>query len=148
MAYFIFSGNLDNVNGTLAKIAEDQTHLNNSTIVLFNTKIIEDSSSNFDDNKYGNKIIRSYTGDIINYEIVNTIISSKEEIIKYIENYKSSIKSYLDNNPNHIYFNIWNDYYNQLNSFDVNSIQYPLNKSLEQYFKEQNKPSLNPLQIP
>ena len=36
----------------------------------------------------------------------------------------------------------------QLNSLNLDSIEFPLNKSLEQYFKDQNLPSLNPLQLP
>jgi hypothetical protein len=36
----------------------------------------------------------------------------------------------------------------QLNNLNLDSITYPLNKSLEQYFNDLGQPSLNPLQIP
>jgi hypothetical protein len=42
----------------------------------------------------------------------------------------------------------WKNYYDQLSSLDLNTIQYPLNKSLEQYFKDLGQPSLNILQLP
>ena len=75
--------------------------------------------------------------------------------ISLLENYsginpyiRKMRKEFLKNNKNHQLFNRWNNYYTQLNNLDLNSIEYPLNKSLEQYFKDQNLPSLNPLQIP
>jgi hypothetical protein len=55
---------------------------------------------------------------------------------------------FTNNNPNHSLLNRWNDYYNQVNSLNLDSITYPLNKSLEQYFKDQNQISLNTLQLP
>jgi hypothetical protein len=36
----------------------------------------------------------------------------------------------------------------QLNNLNLDSITYPLNKSLEQYFSDLGQTSLNPLQIP
>ena len=74
--------------------------------------------------------------------------SAKEYLNDYILNCKSKINQFLKNNQNHPLFNRWNDYYNQLDSLNLDSIQYPLNTSLEQYFKDQNLTSLNPLQLP
>ena len=73
---------------------------------------------------------------------------TKKSLEQYINNYKKQILNYLDVNKNHALFNIWNDYYNQLDNFNLNSIEYPFNKSLEQHFKDQNLPSFSPLQIP
>jgi len=159
MAYFIFLKNCDNIENTLYRIAENQSDLNNLNINQLDYKIIEDSQENFNAVKYGTKGIVKYNNDIITYE--NTIIifddflkngvlvkSGKEYLNDYILNCKNKINQFLKNNKNHQLFNLWNDYYNQLSSLNLDSIQYPLNTSLEQYFKDQNLTSLNPLQLP
>ena len=101
----------------------------------------------------------SWFNNIITYEDITTVFvddvkndiivkSAEKKVNDYILNYKNIINQFLKNNQNHQLFNRWNDYYNQLNALNANSIQYPLNTSLEQYFKDQNQTSLNPLQLP
>jgi hypothetical protein len=159
MAYFIFTKDLNDVDRTIYKIAENEYDLNNLNIVKSNYKIIEDSLSNFEAVKYGIKNIVKYNNNIITYEDITTIFvddikdgiivkSAEKKLNDYILNYKNIINQFLKNNQNHQLFNRWNDYYNQLNALNANSIQYPLNTSLEQYFKGQNQTSLNPLQLP
>jgi hypothetical protein len=160
MSYFIFSKNLDDVTGTIYRIAENQSDLNNLNINQLDYKIIEDSQENFDFVKYGTKNIVKYNNNIITYEDKSIIFadeikdgvllkSGKQCLNEYISNYKTYIKQFTNNNNiNHPLYNRWNNYYNQLNSLNLDSIQYPLNTSLEQYFKDQNLTSLHPLQIP
>jgi len=160
MSYFIFSKNLDDVTGTIYRIAENQSDLNNLNIYQPVYKIIEDSQINFDAVKYGTKNVLKYNNnDIVFEDIITTFQDSldknnvvtklaKEHLNDYILNFKNTISQFLKNNQNHQLFNRWNDYYDQLNSLNLDSIQYPLNTSLEQYFKDQNLPSLHPLQIP
>ncbi len=57
MSYFVFAKNFDNVSGTIYKIAENQSDLNNLNIILSDYKIIEDSQSNFNDFKLLNKYV-------------------------------------------------------------------------------------------
>lgn len=147
MAYFIFLPNLDNVDGTLYRIAENQSDLNNLNISQSEYKIIEDTQSNFDLVKYGNKNIKYNNNDIIYSEKI-TLFRNKEELQYHINSLVNQIKQFLKNNPNHPLFNRWNDYSNQLTILNINSITYPLNKSLEQYLKDQGQVCLNPLQIP
>jgi len=149
MAYFIFLKNADNINNTLYRIAENQSDLNNLNIDQNNYKIIEDSQVNFDLVKYGQKYVEKYSNDIISYnDISYEFPFNKDQLNKYIQSVISEIKKFLNNNLNHPLYNRWNDYCNQLQSFNLDSVTYPLSKSLEQYFKDQNLPSLNPLQIP
>jgi len=148
MAYFIFLKNFDGIENTLYRIAENQFDLNNLNINQSNYKIIEDLQINFDSVKYGTKNVIKYNDNIITYEDTFTFFEKKENLNDYVLNYKNNINQFLKNNKNHQLFNRWNNYYTQLNNLDLNSIEYPLNKSLEQYFKDQNLPSLNPLQIP
>ena len=142
MSYFIFENNLDNIEGTIYRIAENQSDLNNLNISKFDYKIIEDSQLNFDLVKYGNKYPSKYISNIITYVDQTYIFRNKNELQNYINNFKQQIKQFIDNNLNHSLFNRWNDYYNQLNNLNLDIITYPFNKSLEQYFKDQNQTSL------
>jgi len=148
MAYFIFNKNLDNVVGTIFRIVENQFDLNNLNINQADYKIIEDSSENFNDVKYGTKIAESYNGNTIKFISVEPVFRNKDELSMYIRNCLVLIKDFTINNKSHPLFNKWDSYFNQLFSLDLDSITYPLNKSLEQYFKDQNQPSLSPLQLP
>jgi hypothetical protein len=148
MAYFIFLKNLENIDGTLYKIAENLNDLNNLKIIEDNYKIIEDNQSNFNNVKYKTKEILKYNNNTIEYIDSVWSFSSKNELLKYINNLKNVIKPFIDNYPSSPVFNIWNSYYNQLNSLDLNSITYPLNKSLEQHFNDLGQPTLNILQLP
>lgn len=149
MSYFIFRKNLDNINGTLYKIAKDQSYLNQMNIDLSIYKIIEDSEINFNNVKYGKNVVEKYNGDIITYLVIDNIkFENKESLDKYISIFKNNIQKFLQNNPNSSLYLTWNNYYNQLNSLDLNNITYPLNKSLEEYFNDLNQTSLSPLQLP
>jgi len=147
MTYFIFNP-IENITGTLFKIAENQNDLNNLNIILSNYKIIEDSQENFDSVKYGTKTAISYSGNTILYVDTNVTFQNYNSLFSSIVNAKQAIKNFLDNNKTSVSYNLWNDYYSQLSSFNVNSLSYPFNKSLEQYFKEQGLISLNTLQLP
>jgi len=164
MSYFIFLKDRNNVEGTIYKIAENQFDLDNLNIIKNSYEIIEDSLSNFELVKYNNKLPIKYNNKNIIYTDIEinfvdetftdkngvqiVITSAKKKLKDYIENFKNQIKNFTNNNKNHVLFNRWDNYYNQLNSLNLDNISYPLNKSLEQYFKDQNLTSLNPLQLP
>jgi mRNA-degrading endonuclease YafQ of YafQ-DinJ toxin-antitoxin module len=147
MSYFIFLKDLDNVEGTLYRIAENQSDLNNLNISQTIYKIIEDSQSNFNLVKFGNKSVTKYSNNVITYVDQENLFTSKEQLKNHIDNLKNQIKQFTDNNPNHPLFSRWNNYYNQLNTLNLDSITYPLNKSLEQYFNDLGQPSYNILQL-
>lgn len=148
MAYFIFLKNQDNNEGTLNCIAENYSDLNNLNINQSDYKIIEDTQENFDAVKYGIKIPVKYNDNIITYKNTTTSFLKKEDLVYYIENFKSRIKQFTNNNLDHTLFNRWNNYYNQLNNLNLETITFPLNKSLEQYFNDLGQSSYNILQIP
>jgi len=147
MAYFIFLKNLDNVKGTLYRVAENQSDLNNLNIIKDDYKIIEDSQENFNLVKFNKKNVVKYSGDIITYEDNNSLINSKASMEFIINLNKKAIREFLENNNNHLLFNLWNNYYNQLNNLNIDSITYPL-KSLEQHFNDLKQPSFHILQLP
>jgi mRNA-degrading endonuclease YafQ of YafQ-DinJ toxin-antitoxin module len=148
MSYFIFLKNMDNIEASIYKIAENQNDLNNLNIIDLDYKIIEDSQDNFNLVKYGTKILLKYNNNDITYVDGTTKFATKEELQSYVNNFINEIKQFTNNNPNHPLFSRWNDYKNQLSSLNLDSITYPMNISLEQYFNASGQPSLNPLQIP
>ena len=147
MAYFIFLKDFENIEGGLYRIAENENDLNNLNISQSNYKIIEDSQSNFNLVKYGNKSASKYN-NTITYSDLNISFAKKEELQNFVKDFKDQIKLFIDNNTNHQLLNRWNNYYNQLNTLNLDSITYPLSKSLEQYFNDLGQPSFNILQLP
>jgi hypothetical protein len=148
MSYFIFLKNLDNIDGTIYKIAENQSDLNNLNINQSEYKIIEDSQSNFNLVKLGNKFTGKYNNDAIIYTDQTISFINKKTLQDYVNDFKNQIKQFKDNNPNHPLLSRWNNYYNQLNDLNLDNIVYPLDKSLEQYFNDLGQPSYNILQLP
>jgi hypothetical protein len=149
MAYFIFTKDSENSTGTIHRIAENEFDLNNLTIDKNNYTIIQDNAVNFEDIKLNKKHIDKYNNNSIVY-VVNgePSFSNSTDLINYINKLKLNIKYFTDNNSNHPLFNRWSNYYNQLNNLNVESITYPLNKSLEQYFNDLGQPSYHILQLP
>jgi len=148
MSYFIFLKNLDNIESTIYKIAENQNDLNNLNITQGDYKIIEDSQSNFDLVKLKNKYPVKYNDNVIIYIDGKNLFKDKESLQNYINSLKNQIIQFTNNNKDHSLFNLWNNYYIQLNSLNLDDIQYPLNKSLEQYLNDLGQPSYNLLQLP
>ena len=148
MAYFIFQKNSDDLDGTIYKIAENESDLNNLNIFKNEYKIIEDSIENFNYVKNGIKLPKKYINNTIVYEDISIIFKHKETLETFINNFQRVLKYFLDNNQTHPHFERYNNYYNQLNNLNLNLITYPLNKSLEKYFIDLGQPSFNILQIP
>ena len=148
MSYFIFLKNLDNIEGTICKIAENLSDLNNLNISQSDYEIIEDSETNFNLVKLGSKYIVKYNNNNIIYADLTDSFKDINQLQIVVNNLKTIIKNFTDRNLNHPSFNRWNDYYNQLNNLNLNSITYPLSKSLEQYFNDLGQPSYNILQLP
>jgi len=89
MSYFIFLKNLDNIGGTIYKIAENQSDLNNLNINQPDYKIIEDSQSNFDLVKYGQKFVEKYNNNLITYINQTFLYKNGDELQNYINNFLS-----------------------------------------------------------
>ena len=150
---------MDNLGGSLYKIAETQDYLDNMNINKSNYKIIEVSQQDFNFVKLNQKHIEKYVGEDVIYSDTNFFFD-KLSLENYINNFKNEINQFLKNNKNHYLFNIWNNYYNQLNNLELNFLNTPktnsiksppplgLNKSLEHYFNDVGQPSLNILQLP
>ena len=149
MAYFIFNKNSEGLEGHLYRIAENESDLNNLNIDKSNYTIIKDDIVNFEDIRLDNIFVVKHINNSIVYNTYGKPGYKTAELLQSrIDSIKLIVKIFLDNNPNHALFDRWNNYYNQLNDLNLDNITFPLTTSLEQYFKEQNQPSLHPLQIP
>jgi hypothetical protein len=147
MSYFVFN-NREDVSNTLYRIFENQINLNNANIIKTDYKIIEVSQENFDLVKYDKKYPLKFNQNVITYIDQNHFFLKKEVLVNYINNFKKHILQFTESNLNHPELDVWNNYYNQLNTLNLNDIIYPLNKSFTQYLKDSNLISLNILQIP
>lgn len=155
MAYFIFVNNQIYIPGNIYNIAENKNDLDNLNVFGYNYdgkeplyKIIEESQSNFDLFKYGKLEIVSYTDTNITFTNSNTKFDTEKKLINYITNFKNLINDFINSNNNHPQLQRWIDYRSQLSNLNTNSITYPLNKSLEEYFKDLGQPSFHFTQIP
>lgn len=147
MSYFIFLKNLDNLDGTICKIAENQSDLNNLNIIQSDYKIIQDSQENFNSVKLNVKYPLKYNDNVITFDTVINLFR-KNQLEQEVNSYKIQIKQFITYNPNHPLFSRWNNYYNQLNNLNLDNINYPLTMSLTQYFNDLGQPSYNILQLP
>ena len=149
MAFFIFEKNLPNIEGTIYRIAENESDLNNLNINKNDYKIIENNNINFNNIKL-NKIffIKYDNNDTIIYDELSVTYNNLESLQKYVNNFQKQLKSFLDFNPNHPSFTKWNNYYNQLKNLNYDSFIFPFTLSLEQYFSNNNQPYFSVLQIP
>jgi len=149
MAYFICNKNLPNIEGTLSKIAENQSDLSNLNINPSDYNIIEVTQNDFNNIKNETKLFVSYNeANVITYSNLLIVFGIKEDLDTYINSFKNRINDFLKNNKQHPLFQKWDSYLNQLNNINTSSLNYPIEKSLEQYFNDLGQASLSPLQIP
>jgi hypothetical protein len=148
MAIFIFN---KGDNTALYKIAENLNEIQNLNIIVDHYDLIEDNNSqNFLDVKLNKKIVIKHENNSIVYQTpeIGWKFLNKNQLDVHITSIKNQIKLFLDKNENNPLFLKWNNYYNQLSSLNTDSINYPLNMSLEEYFYDSNLPALNTLQLP
>jgi hypothetical protein len=149
MAYLIYLKNTQEPIGSLYRIVENENDLNQLNINKSDYLIIEISQENFLGIKNNVRYaILDTKNQQVTYDFKQDIFFTKEDLKNRLNELKNLIKLFLDNNKNHSSFDKWNNYYNQLNSFNLDNITYPLNNSLEKYFSDLGQLSLNPLQLP
>jgi len=153
MAYFIFTKNCEDIKNTLCRMAENELDFNSLNASSDVYKIIEVSQNDFNDVKYGRKLVDSYNlENVINYVNLiygeNDIQYNKKQLQDYVTKVKSALQQFIDSNPNHGLFARCNSYLNQLTALNLDNINYPLEKSLEQHLYDIGQTSFHPLQIP
>ena len=149
MAYVI------TVNNLVYKIAANLEEKNNLKVFFPPAVAKEISNSNFLKIKknMGDINISGETITVIDNPVEdNHIYFQDEEHLKnYIDNgLKPLISSFINasNNDSKILWSDINNYYNTLNSYDLSTITFPLNKTWEQYCEDNSITYFHPLQIP
>lgn len=148
MSYFIFQKNMDGVVNSLYRIADNENDLNNLNINKSDYKIVQDSQGIYNNVRYNKIRVTKYTGNNVSFENLNFNYKAAIELNNYVQNVLQTIKFFLNNNPNHVDYVKWKNYYDQLLNFDYKSITYPFTISIEEHFQNISQPSLNPLQVP
>lgn len=141
MAFVLFNNNSD-----VYAIAENENYLNNLNIIKSDYNIFSISNENFTFIRLNQKSIALKNGVIVYENIINNF--NKENLAMYINRFLYKINDFLKNNSNHLFFQLWKDYDTLLKSLDLNNIEYPLNKSLEEYLEQNGSIALNTLQVP
>jgi hypothetical protein len=148
MSFFVFTKNMDDVQGSIYKIAKNQSDLDNLNIIKSDYKIIQDLELDFNLIQLDNKYPLKYNNNIITYIDVSHVFKDKKTLDASLENKKNLIQNFINNNESHNLLQQWSNYLNQLNSLNLDNINYPLNTSIEQYFSDLGQPSFNILQLP
>jgi hypothetical protein len=152
MAYFIFQPNQPNIEGLLYKIAANDNDLSNQNIDKNSYNIITDTDVNF-------QSVQLITQTVVSYTTTNTItyqqipsgtifFNNLTKLNDYIKFYSNLINNFIQNNPSNPWLSTWVSYNSQLLNTNVTAMTYPMTISLEQYYKNNNLPVLNPLQLP
>lgn len=147
MPYFIYN----QINLSIYKIAENESDLSSLNLPNESYLKVPASQEDFNAVKLNLKHILDYNGET-NRLIDLPKLYNKEQTIQYINEYKSSIASFLNNNPQSSVFLRWNNYLNYLNSLNIDLIFPPPNKNatqtLEQYIQSTGNPFYCILQLP
>ena len=94
MSYFIFLKNLNNISGTLYRIAENNSDLNVLNINKEDYTIIEDSLENFNAVKYGLKFAEKYNNNTISYVDISVSFTNEKNLLDCVNNQKNVIEEF------------------------------------------------------
>jgi len=158
MPFLIFKNNQSNIENTLIKIAEDQQELNALLVTIKDYKLIEITQEKFNDVKINKSPVIKYIDNDVIYEQSQEFsgyFRNSEELKIFLDpiapnsiSFKKNIQFFLDSNKNSPLFDKWNNYLNFLNNLNLDSLNYPIESSFEEYLSKNNIFFLNPLQLP
>jgi hypothetical protein len=153
MSYYVFN-NIENLNGTLYKVAENLNDLN----VILNSdaqqryKIINNNSVDFNLIRKEIKLPVKFVGNEVIF--LDKDLDHQYDTLKMVQDLinitKKPIKDWLDTHNEHVSYVKWNNFYNQLSNINLNSISYPTKLTLGEIFTSINSNSifLNNLELP
>jgi|TARA_Y100000114_G_scaffold157021_1_gene186632 hypothetical protein len=152
MSYFYFVKDQEKNQTTLTSIVENEN--DQQYHATDNMDIVEVSNDDFIKVKTTSYEITGYDGSNFTYfhhdptQNPNPNDSNAEFVQNYINSIISEIDKWLALNPSHAKVNEWTTYKNFLSSFDPNSITYPLESSVEQYFQDNSMSYKSLLELP
>tara|TARA_Y100000004_G_C8952072_1_gene429014 strand:- start:2706 stop:3143 length:438 start_codon:yes stop_codon:yes gene_type:complete len=145
MAYIISTS--DNF---VYKIAANDTHKDNMNCLFPPYKTFDITDADFIKIKSGIAQATISDNAVTINDLADYIIENANELDEYLKSKVKYINYFLNNknnSSNALYTDIQN-YKNYLESFDINSLTYPLNKCWEKYCEDNNITYFNILQIP
>jgi hypothetical protein len=163
--YFIFA---KTINNGISKIAENDSEKNYFLRFFPEGKAVECNDNDFVSVKKGLKTCSldesgnviltnnteqfSFTENIVdpitneNLVVNNTLDELQKNFKISINNQISVVSNYIINYPNDV---VWNSYLNKLKLINVNNVNFPIEKSFQTWFLEQeNVPDKALLQLP
>ena len=144
MKYCVFNKS----NNDLYKIVENEIDYNNLNIFHPEYIKFEINVEDYLSLKYYKKEAKLINGVPVLTNFTYPKFLNKSQLNFYIDYFKNNIKNFLKNNKNHISFQKWTNFLAQFETFNTETVQYPLEKSLEEHFYDLNLISLNPLELP
>lgn len=147
MAHLFFN-NEENIHGTIYRITENNNDFNiikNNLTNLDQIKIIEISSEILENIKLDLIWPLKFNGNNIDYDNIKIGFPDKNSLEFYL-NWRIKMFSNKENRINNVDYTKFENYANQLRSIDINSITYPFNSTIPQYFKNIQLPYFNHLQ--
>ena len=147
MAYFIYN----NITLDLYKIAENDSDLSSLNLPEGQYLTVQASQEDFDAVKLSLKAILPYNGTS-NQLVDQALLYNKDQMIQFIDRFKGFITNFLHSNPQSNVFSRWQNYYNFINSVNVDSIysapKFLATQTFEQYVQSTGNPFYNILQLP
>jgi hypothetical protein len=156
MAYFIFS-----TDNSIVRIAANDTDRDDLNLNLpdynivsvtddqFNSVISNEKNITYDGTTLTLSSRTEEVGDI-DPEIgpATSVSFNQTELEHSVGQIKTALKNFLDNNSGHIKFTELQNYYNYLDTLDMSTLTFPLDKYWEQYCIDNSIAFVHPLQIP
>ena len=153
MSYFYFVKDSDKNQSNLIAIVENQTDqkyfdsdISNDIVEVTNEDFIKVKTSSYEITSYDGSSFSYYHHEASQNPDPNS--SNAEFVSNYINTIIARIDKWLSDFPTHDKANDWTAYKNFLNNFDPNSITYPLESSLEQYFQDNSISYKSLLELP
>jgi hypothetical protein len=147
MAYFIYN----NITLALYKIAENDSDLSSLNLPEGQYLTVQASQEDFDAVRLSLKNVLDYNGTS-NRLVDQQLLYNKEQMINFIDGFKTRITNFLNHHPESNVFSRWQNYYNFINSVNIDAIYLPpkflSTQTFEQYVQSTGNPFYNILQLP
>lgn len=133
--------------GSVHRIAANQTDLDSLGLVQSHYSIETISDADFNNLKNNTKTIASHDGT--NYVYNDTTADFTADM--YADAFrisKEALKRAIEKEPSHADAAGWQTYLNYLESFDLSTITFPINKPWEKYCEDNSVTYYNVLQLP
>jgi len=161
MAKIVFKKDTENQIGELCHIVRDQAFMDsNKNFNEADYTILDITTEEFNDIKYGQKQVISYTGSSVNFFVRGTpdpaapnpsasggpFFSTTEDLREYIKSNLEILKNYVENNSEKPLGALVNSYVTYLERLNISTLT-PLNISLEQYASDQGQDPVHLLEL-